>query len=588
MNFNLELSTDNRQQKYTTMKNQENKSKDILEKSEKKYKELFEKSKDAILIIHSGKFVDCNQAAIDMLGYNSKDEFLNTHPSELSPEKQADGKNSFTKANEMMEIALKNGSHRFEWDHKKSNGEIFPVEVLLTAISTNKKNQILHTTWRDITERKRAEEKLKENEEKLSTILNSMPDVILQLDTHLKIIWANEATLKLNPNAIGQICYKALPGINYICPNCPIVKALKTGKIERGIVHLKSVTGIGESYWDDIGIPVKDAQGKIISIVKLARNVTEKMKAEAEIRKLYKVVEITPEAIVISDMEGKIEYVNPGLLSLGGFEDDRSIIGKSVFMFSNKEGVKQLKEEIIPTILSEGKWEGELPVKRKDGSIFPADFVSTMILDEEGKPKKLLANFRDITNRKKTEEELRESEARFRKLLENIPTVAVQGYDANGTINYWNKANEAIYGYTANEAIGKNLVELIIPPEMQKDVQELIKQGAKTGNILPASELTLMKKGGKPVTVFSSHAVVQQSGKEPELFCIDVDLTERKKAEEELKKYREHLEELVKERTKELEEKNKELERFNNLFVDREFRIKELRDKVKNLEKGKM
>ncbi|MBW2545394.1 MAG: PAS domain-containing protein, partial [Deltaproteobacteria bacterium] len=99
--------------------------------SEKKYRELFEKSEDAILIIHNGKFVDCNQAAIKMLRYNRKDELLNMHPSELSPEKQPDGKLSFAKADELMKTAFKNGSHRFEWYHKKSDGEIFPVEVLL-------------------------------------------------------------------------------------------------------------------------------------------------------------------------------------------------------------------------------------------------------------------------------------------------------------------------------------------------------------------------------------------------------------------------------------------------------------------------
>jgi PAS domain S-box-containing protein len=71
---------------------------------------------------------------------------------------------------------------------------------------------------------------------------------------------------------------------------------------------------------------------------------------------------------------------------------------------------------------------------------------------------------------------------------------------------------------------------------MREDVQKIIKHGAKTGEMLPAGELTLMRKDGKPVTVFSSHAVVQQTGKEPELFCIDVDLTERKKAEESLRK----------------------------------------------------
>ena len=79
--------------------------------------------------------------------------------------------------------------------------------------------------------------------------------------------------------------------------------------------------------------------------------------------------------------------------------------------------------------------------------------------------------------------------------------------------------------------------------------------------------------------------VVSYNG-EKEMFCIDIDISERKMADSELKKYREHLENIVKERTAELEEKNAELERFNKLFIDREFRIKELRDKVKKLEGG--
>lgn len=131
--------------------------KKVLEESEKKYKDLFEKSEDANLIIINGRFVDCNEATVKMLRYNNKKELLDTHPSELSPEMQPDGKTSFEKANEMMSIALEKGSNRFEWNHKKADGEVFLVEVLLTAIDINGENKILHTVWRDITERKKSE-----------------------------------------------------------------------------------------------------------------------------------------------------------------------------------------------------------------------------------------------------------------------------------------------------------------------------------------------------------------------------------------------------------------------------------------------
>ncbi|NQV41380.1 MAG: PAS domain S-box protein [Candidatus Marinimicrobia bacterium] len=119
-----------------------------------KYKELFNKSADASLIINNGLFVDCNQATVDMLGFKTKADVLNTHPSVLSPEFQPDGQDSASKADEMMALAYENGSHRFEWNHLGANGEIFPVEVLLTAISREEGNQTLFTVWRDLTDAK--------------------------------------------------------------------------------------------------------------------------------------------------------------------------------------------------------------------------------------------------------------------------------------------------------------------------------------------------------------------------------------------------------------------------------------------------
>ena len=124
------------------------------------YREFFERSADAILIIDGGAFVDCNQATVDMLRARNREHILNTHPSELSPPFQPDGSDSFTKANEMIAIALELGSNRFEWAHVRADGEVFPVEVLLTAMPRGD-GWILHVVWRDITARKQLEEHLR-------------------------------------------------------------------------------------------------------------------------------------------------------------------------------------------------------------------------------------------------------------------------------------------------------------------------------------------------------------------------------------------------------------------------------------------
>jgi PAS domain S-box-containing protein len=134
----------------------------------RQYFNYFDKSSDAILIIKDGKFIDCNRSTVKMLGFEKKEDLLNTHPSELSPPVQPDGRDSNEKADEMMKIALENGSHHFEWDHKKSNGDIFPVEVVLTSTFDDSNESIIHTVWRDITEHKRAEELIIKSKEQLS------------------------------------------------------------------------------------------------------------------------------------------------------------------------------------------------------------------------------------------------------------------------------------------------------------------------------------------------------------------------------------------------------------------------------------
>ncbi|WP_462270144.1 ATP-binding protein [Desulfobacter sp.] len=134
-----------------------------------------------------------------------------------------------------------------------------------------------------------------------------------------------------------------------------------------------------------------------------------------------------------------------------------------------------------------------------------------------------------------------ESEERFRNVMENVDAVAVQGYGLDGTTQYWNKASERLYGYTRQEAIGCSLLDLIIPPEIRNDVAEEMRNMAETGLPVPSGELLLMHKDGTRVPVISHHTIVEVPGRERELFCLDIDITERKQAEAEREKLKEQL-----------------------------------------------
>ena len=139
---------------------------EALRESEERFRKFFEESADASLIIEGDRFVDCNRAALNMLRMNSKQELGIVHPSELSPDVQPDGRLSIEKADEMIRIAFKHGSHRFEWLHRRADGEVFPAEVLLTRIVLQD-TPLLYVVWRDITDRKLAEAEISKLNEEL-------------------------------------------------------------------------------------------------------------------------------------------------------------------------------------------------------------------------------------------------------------------------------------------------------------------------------------------------------------------------------------------------------------------------------------
>lgn len=131
-----------------------------LRKSEEEYRILFESSRDAIMLLDREGYIDCNNAAFEIFGCTSKDQFLAKHPSELSPPKQPDGRDSYSAAQEYIESACLEGVRFFEFDHLRKDGTIFTAEVLLSRLELRGK-VILQAVVRDISRRKKLEEQLR-------------------------------------------------------------------------------------------------------------------------------------------------------------------------------------------------------------------------------------------------------------------------------------------------------------------------------------------------------------------------------------------------------------------------------------------
>src|SRR5262245_21576599 len=134
-----------------------------------RFRVLFEHSSDAHFIFDETGITDCNDATVKLLKAADRSQVLSLHPAVLSPEYQPDGRRSLEKATEMDALARTRGYHRFEWMHRKLDGEVFPVEVTLNAVEIGGKPALI-VVWHDLTEIKRTETELRRRTEELATI----------------------------------------------------------------------------------------------------------------------------------------------------------------------------------------------------------------------------------------------------------------------------------------------------------------------------------------------------------------------------------------------------------------------------------
>ncbi|GGK75293.1 EAL domain-containing protein [Amphritea balenae] len=171
-------------------------------------------------------------------------------------------------------------------------------------------------------------------------------------------------------------------------------------------------------------------------------------------------------------------------------------------------------------------------INKHGATVWLRDMVSVVL--SEGKPACLRGMFLEITEHKMAELLIRESEYRFRELIESLPAIAVQGYDEERRIIYWNDASAQLYGYSGQEAIGQKLETLFIPPEMSEQVIKEHYNWLHHDQPIPAAEMELMHKSGHRVPVFSSHVMLLSASGSKEMYCIDISLAEQKKAHREL------------------------------------------------------
>jgi len=389
----------------------------------------------------------------------------------------------------------------------------------------------------DVTERKRMEEEIRS----LAKFPSENPNPVLRLDKRGTVRAANkasEALLQSWGSAIGQVAPKYWRDL--------VTDALSTGQSRNIDVELN------ERSYTFLAKPIME-----LGYVNLyGRDITERNRAEETLRqserKYRELVESAQEGIWTIDKDAYTTFVNPRMTEMLGYTRDE-MIGKHLFSFMDERGVEEAKRNL------ERRRQGiseqhEFEFLRKDGTRIYTSIATNPITDERGNYSGALALVADITERKRMEQEISRSRQFLESIVDNA-NVWLDVLDEKANVLTWNKAAEAISGYSREEVVGHGKIwEWLYPDEHYRrevvaTATAIIEQGQTEENF--QTEIRC-KDGKSRIIAWNSRNLLDEDSRPMGSIAIGRDVTDQVRMQKELERYSKHLEELVEERTKEL------------------------------------
>jgi PAS domain S-box-containing protein len=344
----------------------------------------------------------------------------------------------------------------------------------------------------DITENKLNEEKIREQNDRLSAILEAMPDLILTVDMSGKIMELyNSQSIVLSVPS-DEVIGKTLSEVyGHQAAQLHLDKINECLREKRLVKYEYSVEVKGHFFhYEARLLPIGENK-----VLRFLRDFTEDYMKDAEIRKLSTALEQSPVTIVITDLDGNIEYVNAAFQEVSGYSCDEAI-GQNPRILQSGKTEKTTYEKMWSEITSGRKWNGELLNKRKNGELFWETVTISPLHDHEGKAINYLAVKHDITLKKRIEEEIRDINAnlelkiaeRTSQLkeksaeLENFFEVALDLLciaDTNGNFIKVNRSWEKILGYSASQLESARFLDFVHPDDLQPTLDAMAKLSAQ-------------------------------------------------------------------------------------------------------------
>lgn len=514
-----------------------------LEKSELKFKSLFELANDSIFLMNEEIFIDCNQKTLDLFGC-TKEKIIGKPPYEFSPEIQPDNRFSKEKALEKIKLALTGTPQRFEWRHKKLNGELFDAEVSLNRIELGEKT-LLQAIVRDITNRKKAEEQIS----MLAHAIKSISESVCITDMNGNIIFVNNSFCNSYDYKYEEIRGKHISLlISTENPGTLLSQILFNTLMDGWSGELVSHKKDGTEFLTSISTSVvRNDYEEPVALITVSLDITDRKNSENELRHSKQMLQL-----ILDNIPQRIFWKDVNLIYLGcnknfakdaGFSNPEGVIGTSDYDMPWKSAEAEYYRLVDNEVMETGKPVFHIiePQTHLDGKIAWLETNKVPLHDEHGRVVGILGTYEDISERKKAEEALKESEERFRSLIDNMIEAALI-IDWNGLIIFANNSAARLVSLDKpEESIGKSVFEFLHPDDTKRVLKAIVQ--AKDSLEPFVDEYKIKSIKGEDRWVESLGTKINFANKKSILVTLR-DITERKYAEIELREAKEKAEEM--------------------------------------------